>query len=39
MSINYPHYNNHRIIDWFGVEGTFEDHLLQPPDIGRDIFN
>ena len=27
----------HRIIDWFGWEGTCEDHLFHPPAVSRDI--
>ena len=30
---------NHRIIEWFGLEGTFKGHLVQPPPMSRDIFN
>jgi len=30
---------NHRIIEWFGWEGTFRGHLAQPPAVSRDIFN
>ena len=29
----------HRITEWFGLEGTFEDHLVQPPAMGRDTFH
>jgi len=28
-----------RIIEWFGLEGTFEVHLVQPPAMSRNIFN
>ncbi|KAK4818643.1 hypothetical protein QYF61_016614 [Mycteria americana] len=28
-----------RIIAWFGLEGTFTGHLVQPPAMGRDIFH
>jgi len=27
------------IIEWFGLEGTFKGHLVQPPAVSRDIFN
>jgi len=30
---------NHQITDWFGWEGTFEGHTVQPPAMGRDISN
>lgn len=26
---------NIRIIEWFGIEGTFKDRLLQPPAMNR----
>jgi len=29
---------NHRITEWFGVEGTFEGHLVYPPATSRDVF-
>jgi len=30
---------NHRIIAYFGLEGTFRGHLVQLPAVSRDIFN
>jgi len=27
------------IVEWFGLEGTFKDHPVQPPTRGRDIFH
>ena len=30
---------NHRIIGWFGLEGTFKGHLVHAPPITSDIFN
>ena len=30
---------NHRIIECFGLEGTFTGHPAHPPDMSRDIFN
>ena len=30
---------NHRITELFGLEGTFKDHLVHPPAVGRDIFH
>lgn len=27
------------MIEWFGLEGTFKDHIIQPPCHGRDIFH
>ena len=30
-------HNTYRIIDWFGLEGTFKAHLIPtPPAMGRD---
>jgi len=29
----------HRIIEFFGLEGTFRGHLAQAPAVSRDIFN
>jgi len=28
-----------RFTEWFGLEGTFKGHLVQPSAISRDIFN
>jgi len=30
---------DHRIIEWFGLEGTFEDQLANPPALSRNIFH
>jgi len=30
---------HYRITEWFGLEGTFQGHLVQPPAMSRDIFN
>lgn len=29
---------SHRSTEWVGLEGTFQDHLVQPPAGGRDTF-
>ena len=29
----------HRIAEWFALEGTFKDHLVQLPAMGRVIFH
>lgn len=36
--INKTRYN-HRIIEWFGSEKTFKDHVVYPPAKDRDIFH
>jgi len=28
-----------RITEWFGLEGTFQGHLVQPPAMSRDIYH
>lgn len=31
---------NYILIEWFGLEETFKDHLVQPPPaMGRDVFH
>lgn len=30
---------NHEITGWFGLEGTFQGHLVQPPAMNKNSFN
>ena len=31
FAVSAPSTLNHRIIEWFGLGGTFKGHLVQPP--------
>jgi len=35
MSVQDNHKQYHRITEWFGLEETFKDHLVQPPCHGQ----
>ena len=41
LSLWPPHqkWGDHGLTDWFGWEGTFRGHPVQPPAMGRDISN
>jgi len=32
-------FQNHGIVEWVGLEGTFKGHPVQPPAMSRNIFN